>query len=84
MSQQCKGLKQRYYRNTNTLSLCRPVLLSGNVQSDYVATGKVLKQRYYQSINNLIPCGPVLLSSNVQSVHVAAGEMVQTTILSEN
>jgi len=28
--------KQRYYPNINTLSLCRPVLLSGNVQSEYV------------------------------------------------
>jgi len=37
MSQQGKNFKQRYYRNINTLSLCRPVLLSGNVQSEQVA-----------------------------------------------
>jgi len=32
--------KQRYYRNINLLSLCRPVLLSGNVQSEHVAVGE--------------------------------------------
>jgi len=83
MSQQCKGLKQRYYRNTNTLSLCRPVLLSGNVQSDYVATGKVLKQRYYRNFNILSLFWLVSLSGNVQSEQIAAVESVQTRILSE-
>jgi len=29
-------LKQRYYTKINTLSLCRPVLCSGNVQSEHV------------------------------------------------
>jgi len=38
MSQQGKWFKQRYYRNINTLSFCRPVLLSGNLQSEHVAT----------------------------------------------
>jgi len=38
MSQQWKEFKQRYYRNINTLALCMPVLLSGNVQSEHVAT----------------------------------------------
>ena len=38
MSQQCKFFKQIYYRNINNFSLCRPVLLSGNVQSEHVAT----------------------------------------------
>jgi len=37
MQQQRKGLKQPYYRNINTLNLCRPVLFSGNNQSEYVA-----------------------------------------------
>jgi len=36
MSQQVKVLKQIYYRNVNVLSLCRPVLLSGNVQFEHV------------------------------------------------
>jgi len=36
MSQQGKGLKQRYYRNINNLSLCRQGLLSGNFQSEHV------------------------------------------------
>jgi len=38
MSQQWKVIKQRHYRNFNNLSLCRPVLLSVNVQSERVAT----------------------------------------------
>jgi len=37
MSQQWKEFKQRYYRKLNNLCLCRPVLLSGNVQSEHVA-----------------------------------------------
>jgi len=40
MSQQWKWFKQRYYGNINTLNLCRPVLHSGNVQSEHVATGE--------------------------------------------
>jgi len=39
MSQQGKGFKQRYYRNLNALRLCRPLLLSGNVQSEHFAAG---------------------------------------------
>jgi len=37
MSHQRKCFKQRYYRNMNNLSLCRPVLFSGNFQSEHVA-----------------------------------------------
>jgi len=37
MSQESNGFKKRYYRYINILSLCRPVLLSGNVQSEHVA-----------------------------------------------
>jgi len=37
MSQQCKEFKQLYYGNNNTVSLCRPVLRSGNIQSEHVA-----------------------------------------------
>jgi len=37
MSQKRKFFKQGYYRYINNLSLCRPVLLSGNVQSEHVA-----------------------------------------------
>jgi len=40
MSQQVKGFKQRYYRNLNNLSLCRPVLLSGKSQPEHVAAGE--------------------------------------------
>jgi len=84
MSQQWKGFKQRYYRYLNILSLCRPVLLSGNVQSEHVAAGEVFIQRFYRNIYNLSLCRPVLFSGNFQSLHVAAGESLQTTILSEH
>jgi len=85
MSQQGNGLKQLYYRNLNTLNLCRPLLLSGNVQTEHVALGgKVFKQRYYRNFNTLSLCRPVLLSSKVQSEYVTAGEKVHTTILSEH
>jgi len=40
MPQQGKGFKQGYYQNMNTISHSRPVLLSGNVQSEHVAEGK--------------------------------------------
>jgi len=40
ISQQGSGFKQRYYRNLNTLSFCRPVLLLGNVLSENVAAGE--------------------------------------------
>jgi len=32
--------KQQYDGNINTLSLCRPVLLSGNVETEFVAAGE--------------------------------------------
>jgi len=40
MSEQGKGFKQRYYQNNNILSFCRPVLHSGNVQSEHIAEGE--------------------------------------------
>jgi len=40
MSQQVKVFKQRYYRKVNVLSLCRPELLSVNIQSEDVAAGE--------------------------------------------
>jgi len=43
LSQQWKWLKQRYYRNINNLSLCRPQLLSGNFQSEKVAAGEIVQ-----------------------------------------
>jgi len=43
MSQQGKGFKQRYYRNINTLGLCRPVLRSGTVQYESVAAGEMVQ-----------------------------------------
>jgi len=82
MSQQGRGFKQRYYRNINTLSLCRPVLLSGKFQSLHVAKVEIFKQGYYRNINTLSPCRSMLRSGNVQSEHFAAGESVQTRILS--
>jgi len=36
--------KQRYYRNTNALSFCKQVLLSGNVQSVHVAAGEMVQK----------------------------------------
>ena len=39
------------------LKLCRPVILSGNAQSDYEVAGEVFKQRYYRNINILRPVG---------------------------
>ena len=76
--------KQRYYRKINTLSLCSPVLLSGNVQSEHVAEVENIQIQYYRNIYILSLCRPVLLSGNVQSENIAAVEMVQTTILSEH
>jgi len=84
MSQQGKWFKQRYYRNINSSSICRPVLLSGNLQSEKVAAGEAFQQRYFLNINTLRICRPVLLSGNFQSEHFAGGESVQTTILSEH
>ena len=66
--------KQRYYRKINTLNLCRPVLLSGNVQSEHVAEVEMVKQRYNCNTNSLSHCRRVLLSGNVQSEHVAQGK----------
>ena len=72
MSQKGKGFKQRYYSNVNTLRFCRPVLLSGNIQSELFAAGERFKQRYYRNFKNLSLCRPMLLSGNLQSEHVAA------------
>ena len=76
--------EQRYYRNFDTLSLCRPVVLSGYVQTEHVAVGKVLKQRYNRNLNTLSFWRPVLFCRNIQSEHAAAGEIFQTTILWEH
>jgi len=35
--------KQRYYRNINILRLCRPVSLSGNVQSEHIASVEIVQ-----------------------------------------
>jgi len=84
MSQNGKGFKQRYYGNINTLSLCRPVLLSGTLQSEHVAAGEMFQTTILSETLHLSFCRPVLLSGNVQSEHVAAGERFQTTILWEH
>jgi len=74
-------LKQRYYRNINTLNFCSPMLLSAIVKSEHVAEWeKGFKQTYYRNIITLSLCRPALLLFNVQSEHVAAGEIVQTTL----
>ena len=39
--------------NLKILKFCRPVLLSGKVQSEHVAAGEGFKQRYYQYINTI-------------------------------
>jgi len=41
------------------------VLLSGNVQSEYVAAVESFNQRFYRNINSFSFCRPVLLSGNV-------------------
>jgi len=84
MSQQGKAFKQRYYLNLNTLSLCRPVLHSGNVQSEHVAAGKSVQITILSVIHTLSFYTPVLHSGNFQSEHVTAVELFQTTILSEH
>jgi len=84
MSQHGKFYKQGYYRNINTLNLCRPVLLSSNFQSEHVAAGENFKQRYYRNIKNFSICRPVLLSGNVQFQHVAKVESLQAKILLEH
>jgi len=43
MALQGKEFKQGYYRNINTISLCTPVLLSGNIQSKHVAAGEIFQ-----------------------------------------
>jgi len=43
MSQQGYVFKQRYYRKINTFIVCRPVLLSGNFQSEHVAAGESVR-----------------------------------------
>jgi len=43
MSQQGKLFKQRYYWNLNNLRTSRPVLLSGNVQSEHVEAGEIVQ-----------------------------------------
>jgi len=45
MSQKGKINKQRFYRNINNLSQCRPVLLSANVQSEHVAAEESVQTR---------------------------------------
>jgi len=40
MSEKWKVFKQRYYHDFKTLSLCSPLLLSGNLQSEHVAAGE--------------------------------------------
>ena len=83
MSQQRKVFKQRYYRKVNILSYRRPVLLSGNIQSEHVAAGEIDQTKILSNINTFRFRRPVLLSGNAQSEHVASGEFVQTTTLSE-
>jgi len=55
MSQQGKVFKQRYYRTFNNLSLCRPVLLTGNVQSERVAAGDRVQTKILSELLNFKP-----------------------------
>ena len=57
------------------------MLLSGYVQSEHVAAGKVFKPQYYGYINTLSICRPVLLSDNFQTEHVAAGKFSHIDII---
>jgi len=84
MSQQGKCSNKRYYRNLNTLKLRRPVLLSGNFESEHVAAGEIVQTTIISDLTTLRLFRPVLLSGNFQSEHVSAGERVQAKILSEH
>jgi len=42
-----REMDQKYYRNINNLSLCRPMLPSGNVQSEYVAAGERIQSMIF-------------------------------------
>jgi len=44
MSQNGELFKQRYYWNINNLSISRPVLLSGTVQSEHVAAVEMFQK----------------------------------------
>jgi len=56
MSQQGKVFKQRYYRNLNTFSLCSPVLLPANFQSQHVTAGEKL---YTTMLSEPLPFKPI-------------------------
>jgi len=84
MSQRVKVSMKRCYWNINILSLCRLMLLSGNVQSEHVAAEEEFQTSILSEHLHFKPCSPVLLSANFQSEHVAAGEVVQKMILSEH
>jgi len=45
MSHQWIFFKQRYYRNFNTLRLCRAGLLSGNVQCEPIAAREKIQTK---------------------------------------
>ena len=66
------------------LSLCTPVLYSGNVESEHVAAGEIVQTTIISDLTTLRLFRPVLLSGNFQSEHVSAGERVQAKILSEH
>jgi len=43
MSQQGKDFKQRFDRNIHTLNHSRPVLLSGNIETEHVAAAEIIQ-----------------------------------------
>jgi len=43
MSERWKVFKQRFFHDINNLSICRPLLLSGNVESEDVAAGEIVE-----------------------------------------
>ena len=78
MSQQGKGLKQRYYRNIYILRPCGKGSFQVTSNLNKSQEGKEFKQRYYRNLKILSFCRPVLLSGIVQTEDVAAGEIVHT------
>jgi len=55
MSQKLQGFEERYYWIIITLSLCRPVLLSGYFQSEHVAEGEIYKTTILSEPKQLKP-----------------------------
>ena len=55
MSQQGKLFKQRYYLNFNKLNMCRPVLFSGNAQSEHAAADEIVQTTILSEHEHFLP-----------------------------